>query len=467
MQRPHYGTAVYNRRHASSKASCWYEADSIQKDTDTQNQIVPSNCTHPMAPRSSNLAKIATASEAADNDATSSMVIITQLHPHDVLLGRGSPHAYYAGNISFRELVDTRKTEYNGTGRHDRKQAIALEIYQEVQNGRHGRFLTLVTDINVARRHGVPDGTKAWTLAKPAVAMEKIKQALREKPSDSAVSTLPVVVASSVDSAKVAVKSNGATPLTTTTVPKVATTDSGSDMNHSHSMASCTNPVNNALVAAALLRQQNAALWQQNATLLTQQQQQHSDQQQHQQQLLFGASSQSSFPHWPTSMYTIPTASAAVATPRLSLGGGNVWTVNVPMLLPTSAGAPPQPVLVHCGVTSASFTPPPAAQPPSLLDSSSSSSLLWSTSALNAAIQARAAATNACSNTIPRLEPALFGSGGGGGTATSVRFPPMGETESTMAALLRYQQTMAAAAAVLGDVNGPSSPKPSAAAPLS
>jgi hypothetical protein len=396
-----------------------------------------------MAP-SSNLAKASATASAGlvSNEAPSSMVIVTQLHPHDVLLGRGSPHAYYAGNICFRELVDTRKAEYNGTGRHDRKHAIAFEIYQEIQNGRHGRFLTLVTNVNVARRHGVPDGTKAWTLAKPAVAMEKIKQALREKPSDSAISTaLPAVVAS-VDSAKMTVQPS---PSITTTVPKAAAADSeGSDM-HNRPMA-MTNPVSDALATAALLRQQNAALWQQNATLLLAQQQ--SDQQN---QLLFGPSRYatampSSSPHWSTSTYTVP----AAAAPRLSLGSNNVWTVNVPTMLLLTSGGALQPVLVHCGVTSASITPP-RPLPPSLLDpSSSSSSLLWS-STLNAAIQSRQAA---CTTTIPRLDPVL-----GSGAAT-VQYPRNSETESTMAALLRYQQTMAAATAVF-DVNGRTSSAPS------
>jgi hypothetical protein len=213
---------------------------------------------------------------------------------------------------------------------------------------------------------------------------------------------------------------------------------------HNRPMA-MTNPVSDALATAALLRQQNAALWQQNATLLLAQQQ--SDQHN---QLLFGPSwyataMPSSSPLWSTSTYTVP----AAAAPRLSLGSNNVWTVNVPtMLLPTSGGAP-QPVLVHCGVTSASITPP-RLQPPSLLDPSPSSSLFWS-SALNAAIQSRQAA---CTTTITRLDPVL-----GSGAAT-VRYPRNSETESTMAALLRYQQTMAAATAVF-DVNGRTSSAPS------
>jgi hypothetical protein len=105
--------------------------------------------------------------------------LVTNLNPNDILLGRGAPLAYYEGNVRFRELVGTRKSEYMTSGRHQRKQAIARELYDEMGR-RNGRFLARM-DPAEASALGVPNGIKAWFVADEAVALEKIKQALRER----------------------------------------------------------------------------------------------------------------------------------------------------------------------------------------------------------------------------------------------------------------------------------------------
>jgi hypothetical protein len=105
---------------------------------------------------------------------SASSTLITELSPHDVLLGRGAPNVYYAGNVAFRQLVAPYKAEYMSTSRHPVKHAIVRRILHVIQVERGGRILRQVVSTS-------GNNNKAWVQVDMATAEEKIKQALREQ----------------------------------------------------------------------------------------------------------------------------------------------------------------------------------------------------------------------------------------------------------------------------------------------
>jgi hypothetical protein len=141
---------------------------------------------------------------------TTDAEIITTLQPSDILLGRGAPIAYYEGNVRFRELIATRKMEYMSTGRHHRKREIAEQIFEEVRK-RGGRFLVEVQMVDRsiaatvaanARSSTVESSSlvgKIWKVAEDCIALEKVKQTLREKHSLERRAVLPMGAAASDD----------------------------------------------------------------------------------------------------------------------------------------------------------------------------------------------------------------------------------------------------------------------------
>lgn len=107
--------------------------------------------------------------------------VITKLTQNDILLGRGAPIINYEGNVRFRALVSTRKTEYNSTGRHQIKDEIARQIVMEVKR-RNGRFLRkLESNDSDVRQARIAEAEPAWVIADDDVILEKVKQALRDK----------------------------------------------------------------------------------------------------------------------------------------------------------------------------------------------------------------------------------------------------------------------------------------------
>ena len=105
----------------------------------------------------------------------------TLLNHNDVLCGRGSGPNDHIGNVKFRKLVLSRKAEYLSTNMRLRKARIAEEIVSTVQNKEpHGRFLKRV-DASVLQDSGLDPGFMAWCLVVNDVALEKAKQALRQK----------------------------------------------------------------------------------------------------------------------------------------------------------------------------------------------------------------------------------------------------------------------------------------------
>lgn len=105
--------------------------------------------------------------------------LITSLSSNDVLLGRGSPIIKFEGNISFRQIVRHRKPEYTATGQHKVKDRIAHEIYAAIQD-RGGRFLRRLDSTELSKL-GLAVNSKCWAIVEHAVAMEKVKQALRDR----------------------------------------------------------------------------------------------------------------------------------------------------------------------------------------------------------------------------------------------------------------------------------------------
>jgi hypothetical protein len=105
---------------------------------------------------------------------------VDEIRENDILMGRGAPTINYKGNVSFRELVSTRKAEYTASGRHRVKDEIARQVIEEIAR-RDGRFLRRIETTAEAEALGMPNNKKAWIIAEDSIAMEKVKQALRDK----------------------------------------------------------------------------------------------------------------------------------------------------------------------------------------------------------------------------------------------------------------------------------------------
>lgn len=110
----------------------------------------------------------------------SAPVYVTTLRPSDVLLGRGAPIISYEGNVKFRDLVRSKKPLYVSTGRHQAKEDIAREIVKEISRTK-GRFLKKVSSPEERQAQQKTREDPLWRVAEDSVAMEKVKQALRDK----------------------------------------------------------------------------------------------------------------------------------------------------------------------------------------------------------------------------------------------------------------------------------------------
>ena len=95
---------------------------------------------------------------------------IWEVHPHDILCGRGAPTHFHEGNQRFRDLVKEYQTIYLCSKRSDKPQ-IATELMSVVQS-RGGRFLRRVKTSGTGRF--------AWEEIGELRAYEKVCQALRE-----------------------------------------------------------------------------------------------------------------------------------------------------------------------------------------------------------------------------------------------------------------------------------------------
>jgi len=118
------------------------------------------------------------ATDAAAAVAAANAAFVTEIADNDIILGRGRFLIQRPGNVAFRELVRTRKADYAKAANRNVKDKIARELLDQVT----GRFLRKIDSIEEARELGIPEHVvEAWKEADEAVALEKIKQTLRDK----------------------------------------------------------------------------------------------------------------------------------------------------------------------------------------------------------------------------------------------------------------------------------------------
>lgn len=104
-------------------------------------------------------------------------IIITVVNDTDVLLGRGNGVSRHAGNVRFREYAETRHEEFD-RGPYRVRASIATDLFHYVQNA-GGRFLQAVT----YKKDG--EYATGWEEVQPNVALDKAKQALRDRVNNS------------------------------------------------------------------------------------------------------------------------------------------------------------------------------------------------------------------------------------------------------------------------------------------
>ena len=109
---------------------------------------------------------------------------VTQLHDHDVVLGRGSGPNDRTGNINFRLLCQEKKIAYIEATSRDEKGRIAADIVATVHN-RGGRFLKRLTAEQAKKTNVDLRGADAvYELADKQTILEKTKQTLRQNRAD-------------------------------------------------------------------------------------------------------------------------------------------------------------------------------------------------------------------------------------------------------------------------------------------
>jgi hypothetical protein len=111
-------------------------------------------------------------------------VVDTQVTMNDVLLGRGAFVDRFQGNVKFRSLIRQYKDAYRAALHHSGKAAMAQQIVNAV-HAYQGRFLRKLELSNSSSTDGGAEasGAKqspAWEIVDNSVALEKVKQALRD-----------------------------------------------------------------------------------------------------------------------------------------------------------------------------------------------------------------------------------------------------------------------------------------------
>jgi hypothetical protein len=112
------------------------------------------------------------------------IVVDNEVTMNDVLLGRGAFVDRFQGNVKFRSLIRQYKESYRAALHHSGKAAIAQQIVNAV-HAYQGRFLRkLELSNSSAERSGAEaSGTRqtpVWEIVDNSVALEKVKQALRD-----------------------------------------------------------------------------------------------------------------------------------------------------------------------------------------------------------------------------------------------------------------------------------------------
>jgi hypothetical protein len=112
------------------------------------------------------------------------IILDTDVTINDVLLGRGASADRFEGNIKFRSLVRQHKDAYRAATHHHDKAATAQQIVNAV-TAYQGRFLRKLEPFSVEQRAGEAPlrsthEAPVWEVVNNAVALEKVKQALRD-----------------------------------------------------------------------------------------------------------------------------------------------------------------------------------------------------------------------------------------------------------------------------------------------
>lgn len=107
-----------------------------------------------------------------------SVVFVTELRPYDVLHGRGAAHDRMVGNVRFRAMIKEKSMVYPVADASGKKH-LAEGIVESVLKS-NGRFLRAIDSEAEARSLGIAPGVLAWMPVEGFVALEKVKQALRD-----------------------------------------------------------------------------------------------------------------------------------------------------------------------------------------------------------------------------------------------------------------------------------------------
>jgi hypothetical protein len=107
-----------------------------------------------------------------------------ELHPHDVLLGRGDWTVRYEGNVRFRDLIREQRVLFGAASGRNARDKIAADVILRIAE-RGGRFLRRQVDASTAATaaEGVAASDSQWVVVDKKVAMKKVKQAFRDKDS--------------------------------------------------------------------------------------------------------------------------------------------------------------------------------------------------------------------------------------------------------------------------------------------
>jgi len=90
------------------------------------------------------------------------------------------------GHQRFKELIAVDKAEYMASSKHAAKDEIAGRIYNKITAERGGKFLRKVDTVEERQQLGISNATtEVWVEVDKGVAMNKIKQTLREQQSST------------------------------------------------------------------------------------------------------------------------------------------------------------------------------------------------------------------------------------------------------------------------------------------
>jgi hypothetical protein len=116
--------------------------------------------------------------ETGSSEEKADEVLVTELSPHDVLLGRGTGPNEHQGNKILRSLVAKFQEEYDTSksrkGRHD----VAMKTLQEIKKN-EGRFLDRAASLESSSGEDEDRGPEHYLLVDDKKAINKIKQAFR------------------------------------------------------------------------------------------------------------------------------------------------------------------------------------------------------------------------------------------------------------------------------------------------